>query len=292
MFFQQVVNGLAIGSIYSLVAVGYSMVYGVLGLINFANNAFMVGGAYLLILFFGELGLSFWPSLVLAVGLCGLGAVLMDRLSLRPIRKKGASGIAALICTVGYSTIIINVEMLAFGSQSIAVPQVFNFQTFTIGDVVIDPLQIIILATSLVMMILLSILTYRTKAGEAMRAISQNAKAAQLMGIKVNGVITLTFFVGTVCAALSGAMIGMYYGAVDTGMSFAIGIKTFAAAVLGGIGSLHGSMVGGLVIGLLETFVASYISAGYRDAIAFIVLILVLVLKPSGLFGQKITTKV
>jgi branched-chain amino acid transport system permease protein len=292
MFFQQVINGLAVGSIYALVAVGYSMVYGVLKLINFANNAFMVGGAFLLILFFDRLGIPYWVSIVLALALCGLGAVLMERASLSPIRKKGAAGISALICTVGYSTVITNALLNAFGSQSLSVPSFHQFKTFTLWGAVIDPFQLIILGTALVMMVLLTWLTYGTRKGEAMRAISQNPEAAKLMGVNVNSIITLTFFIGTVCAALSGVMIGIYYSAVDTTMSFTIGIKTFAAAILGGIGVLHGSLVGGLVIGLLETFVAGYISSGYKDAIAFIVLIVVLIVRPSGLFGKNVQNKV
>ncbi len=292
MFFQQLINGLAVGSIYALVAVGYSMVYGVLKLINFANNAFMVAGAFLIILFVKTLSLPYWLAIVLALLACGLGAVFMERASLNPIRKKGSAGISALICTVGYSTVITNLLLYIFGSQTIAVPAIHNFQTVTIFGAVIDPFTLIILATALVMMLFLTWLTYGTRTGEAMRAISQNMLATQLMGVNVNWIITLTFFIGTVCAALSGVMIGIYYSAVDTTMSFTIGIKTFAAAILGGIGVLHGSLVGGLVIGLLETFVAGYISSGYKDAIAFIVLILALIIRPTGIFGKQVHNKV
>lgn len=292
MFFQQVINGLAVGSIYALVAVGYSMVYGVLKLINFANNAFMVSGAFLLILFFSWLKMPYWVSIILALALCGAGAVFMERVSLNPIRRKGAPGISALICTVGYSTVVTNLLLNVFGSLTISVPVFYKFQTFSLWGAVIDPFQLIILGTALVMMALLTWLTYKTPTGEAMRAISQNMQAAKLMGVNVNNIITITFFIGTVCAALSGVMIGIYYSAVDTTMSFTIGIKTFAAAILGGIGVLHGSLVGGLVIGLLETFVAGYISSGYKDAIAFIILIVVLIVRPSGFFGKHVQNKV
>ena len=284
MFFQQLANGLAIGSIYSLAAVGYSMVYGVLGLINFANNAFMIGGAYLLILFFVWKGLPLWITVILAAVLCGVGAMIMEGVSLRYIRNIGSSDISALICTVGYSTVIINLEILIFGSQTNPVPSLFHFDMITIGNVMLDPMQLIILGMAVIMMIILSYITYRTKTGVAMRAISQNTQAAYLMGIKVNNIINLTFFIGTVCTAVAGIMIGTYYGAVDTGMAFSIGIKTFAAAVLGGIGSLPGAMVGGIVVGIIETFIVSYVSAGYRDAIAFIILIVVLVVRPQRTF--------
>lgn len=292
MFFQQLINGLAVGSIYALVAVGYSMVYGVLRLINFANNAFMVMGAFLIVLLNSWWGVPYWITVILSLVFCGLSAVFMERASLNPIRKSGAPGIADLICTVGYSTVITNLLLTIFGSQTIAVPTFHKFETFTLWGAVIDPFTLIILGTACVMMILLTWLTYGTKTGEAMRAISQNPTATRLMGVNVNRIITITFFVGTVCAALSGIMIGIYYSAIDTTMSFTIGIKTFAAAILGGIGVLHGSLVGGLVIGLLETFVAGYISAGYKDAIAFIILILVLIIRPIGLFGKKTQHKV
>ena len=292
MHFQQLINGLAVGSIYALVAVGYSMVYGVLKLINFANNAFMVAAAFLLILFYSTWHLPYGLAIILALVLCAAGAVFMERASLNPIRKKNAPGISALICTVGYSTVITNLLLYAFGSQTIMVPFVLHLPTFELWGAVIDPFTLIILGTAFVLMVFLTWLTYGTKTGEAMRAISQNTQAAKLMDVDVNKIITLTFFIGTACAALSGIMIGIYYSAVDTTMSFTIGIKTFAAAILGGIGVLHGSLVGGLVIGLLETFVAGYISAGYKDAIAFIILILVLVIRPSGLFGKPVQSKV
>ncbi|MBQ6322068.1 MAG: branched-chain amino acid ABC transporter permease, partial [Lachnospiraceae bacterium] len=165
-------------------------------------------------------------------------------------------------------------------------------KTFTLFGAVINPMTLFILGLAFVMMLLLTYLTYGTKVGEAMRATSQNMTATQLMGVNVHAIITLTFFIGTLCAALSGIMIGWYYSSVDTTMANTIGIKTFAAAILGGIGVLHGSLIGGLLIGLLETFVAGYISAGYKDAIAFVIMILVLIIKPSGLFGKPQQNKV
>ena len=292
MFVQQLINGLAIGSIYALVAVGYSMVYGVLKLINFANNSFMVAAAFLVILLYGRGGVPYPVTIILSLLFCALGAVFMERVSLNPIRKKGAPGISALICTVGYSTVITNLLLFVFGSQTLSVPTVWKFSTFTLFGAVINPLTLIILGIAFIMMLLLTYLTYGTKVGEAMRATSQNMTATQLMGVNVHAIITLTFFIGTLCAALSGIMIGLYYSSVDTTMANTIGIKTFAAAILGGIGVLHGSLAGGLLIGLLETFVAGYISAGYKDAIAFVIMILVLIIKPSGLFGKPAQNKV
>ena len=292
MFIQQLINGLAIGSIYALVAVGYSMVYGVLKLINFANNSFMVAASFLVILLYARGGVPYYLTIVLALLLCGLGAVFMERASLNPIRQKGAPGISALICTVGYSTVITNLLLFVFGSQTLSVPTIWKFQNFKIFGAVVSPLTLIILGIALVMMIFLTYLTYGTKTGEAMRAASQDITTTQLMGVNVHRIINLTFFIGTVCAALSGIMIGLYFSSIDTTMANTIGIKTFAAAILGGIGVLHGSLIGGLVIGLLETFVAGYISAGYKDAIAFVIMILVLIIRPSGLFGKPQLNKV
>ncbi len=292
MFVQQLINGLAIGSIYALVAVGYSMVYGVLKLINFANNSFMVAAAFMVILLYGRGGVPYWLTIILALLICALGAVFMERVSLNPIRRKGAPGISALICTVGYSTVITNLLLFVFGSQTLSVPTIWKTKTYSFFGAVINPLTLVILGIAFVMMLLLTYLTYGTKVGEAMRATSQNMTATQLMGVNVHAIITLTFFIGTLCAALSGIMIGLYYSSVDTTMANTIGIKTFAAAILGGIGVLHGSLVGGLLIGLLETFVAGYISAGYKDAIAFAIMILVLIIRPSGLFGKPQQNKV
>ena len=236
--------------------------------------------------------MPYWLTIILSLLICALGAVFMERVSLNPIRKKGAPGISALICTVGYSTVITNLLLFVFGSQTLSVPAVWRPKTVTVFGAVINPLTLVILGIAFVMMLLLTYLTYGTKVGEAMRATSQNMTATQLMGVDVHAIITLTFFIGTVCAALSGIMIGLYYSSVDTTMANTIGIKTFAAAILGGIGVLHGSLVGGLLIGLLETFVAGYISAGYKDAIAFAIMILVLIIKPSGLFGKPQQNKV
>ena len=291
MFLQQVVNGLTIGSTYSLVAIGFSMVFSVLELTNFANGSFYMFGAYITVLTLSATG-NFFVSMFISVLLTGALGACMDRFAIRPIRKKNGPGIAAVISTIGVSQIINNSVLVFFGTETKLFPKVFNLGKFNINGVIITCLQIIILCVALFLMVVLSIMVYKTKLGNAMRATAQNVNAARLMGINVNMIITLTFFIGSMLAAIAGTLVGMYYESVDVAMSGAISMKTFAAAVLGGVGVLPGAMLGGILLGLVETIVAGYISSGYRDAIAFAILIIVLIFKPAGLLGKKIATKV
>lgn len=232
--------------------------------------------------------LAFFISIILTGGV----GYLLDRLALRRLRNKKAPKLTGLITTLGMSMIIDNTIMLAFGSETKPFPNHFDFGRIEIGSVVISWVQIIILATALTLMLILSFVVYKTKIGKAMRCTSQNAEAARLMGISVNRVIAFTFIISGVLACISGNLVGMYYQTVDITMGASIGMKTFASAILGGVGVLPGAMVGGLVVGVIETFSAGYISSGYRDAISFVVLILVLLIKPSGLFGSKQINKV
>ena len=293
MLLQLVVYGITMGSTFALVAMGWSLVFGVLELINFAHGAFVLAGAYLSILFIFRLGLPFAVGVLLAMTICGLCGYLMERSALRQIRKRGQSPIAALICTVGFAMVIDNLLIVVFGSEPQSFPDALNLGTFRILDDVIVPwLSVIIMCVTLAMMVILMLIIYKTEFGAAMRATSQNRRAASLMGINVNSIIGTTFFLGTFCAALAGALVGMSYTSVDTGMSFQLGIKTFAAAVLGGIGNLPAAIFGGLVIGIIESLVVGYIGASYRDVVAFAVLVLVLFIKPTGLFGKEALKKV
>ena len=269
------------------------MVYGVLQLVNFAHGAFYLVGAYLMITFFVSMSMGFLPALLLTVIGTGAMGALMDRVILKPIRGgSGNSGVSSLIATLGMGTCLTNLLIVIFGSETKRFPNVLDFGKLYIGNAIIRWNQIIIAIFTLILMLMLNLLVNRTKIGTAMRAISQNPKAAELMGIPVNQVIMFTFFIGTACAAISGILVAMYYSSIDTAMYMAVQLKTFAAAVLGGIGSLPGAMLGGVIIGVLETLVAGYISSDYRSAVAFIVLIAVLLFKPSGLLGQKHVDKV
>ena len=297
MFLQQLVNGIIIGSTYALVTIGFNMVYGVLELTNFAHSSFYMLGAYITLFSMTSLighvtPAGFIISLLISIILTGLLGALMDKLALEPIRKRKGAPITALLSTIGVQTVINDSILLIFGTESKSFPNVFNLGKIYVGNAVIQIFQIVIFVVTVLLLIILSFIVYRTKIGNAMRAISQNTTAAKLMGINVNFVITVTFFIGSAVAAISGAIIGSYYQKIDTMMGGSVGLKSISAAVLGGMGSLPGAMVGGFVIGILETMFAAYVSSGFRDAIAFIVMLIVLILKPSGLFGKKIISKV
>lgn len=295
MFFQQLINGITIGSTYALVTIGFTMIYGVLGLTNFAHSSFYMLGAYITLTSMAAIGMTsggFLISLVISLIVCGLLGGLMDRITLRPIRNMKGAEISALLCTVGVQTIINNTILVIFGSETKSLPDVLNLGKFTVGNVVISRLQVVICIIAVLLMLLLSLIVYGTKYGASMRAISQNPTAARLMGIQVNKVILITFFISAAVSSIAGTMVGMYYQAVDITMATSVGSKAFAAAVLGGMGVLPGAVLGGFAIGIVETLVAGYISSGYRDAIAFAVLIIVLIVRPQGLLGQKENNKV
>lgn len=295
MFLQQLINGITIGSTYALVTIGFTMIYGVLELTNFAHSSFYMLGAYFTLTMMARVGVSvngFLLSLLMAIVVCGILSSVMDRFSLRPIRKRKGAAISALLCTVGVQTCINNAILTIFGSETKSFPDVFMLGKIHIANAVVSWLQILIVVIAFVIMIVLSLVISFTRFGSAMRAISQNERAARMMGIKVNAIITITFFISAAISTIAGTMVGMYYTAVDTTMAASVGSKAFAAAVLGGMGSLPGAVLGGFIIGIVETLVAGYISSGYRDAIAFAVLILVLAIRPQGIFGKKAITKV
>lgn len=292
MLLEQILNGLTIGSTYALVAIGFTMVFGVLELVNFANGSvYMLGGYITLMVYLGIEGnflLAFAISLV-ATGFVGF---CLEHFGLKRLRNKNAPKLAGLITTMGIATVIDNCILLFFGSQTKPYPNWIDFGTFQIGGRNINSSQIVILAIALILMVLLSFITYKTRLGKAMRCTAQNAEAAKLMGIDVNRIISLTFVISAVLATIAGTLVGMYYQSIDINMGNTVGMKTMASAVLGGVGILPGAMLGGLLVGLFETLGASYISSGYRDAIAFAILILVILIKPNGLLGHKAINKV
>ena len=295
MFLQQLINGITIGSIYALVTVGFSMVWSILQLANFAHGSFYMLAPYLALTAIGLFGAS--PAaflcvvLIVALFTACLGAG-MDRALLRPIREKKVSTISTILCTIGVQTVINNGIIAVYGSQSRAFPDPFQLPSINVGNAVISWMQILIFVLAVSLMLILSKIVYGTKLGVAMRAVSQNSRSASLMGINVNQVIMITFFLGTMVAAIAGCMVGLYYQVIDTTMATITGSKSMAAAILGGIGVLPGAVVGGLIIGVLETLVAAYVSSGYRDAIAFAILIIVLVVRPTGIMGKKSVNKV
>lgn len=299
MLLQQIINGVAIGSTYALVSIGFNMVYGILGLTNFAHSSFYMLAAYIgqylvvrLLLDISPLIAVLMTFLITIIVTALLGAT-MDRTSLKPIRDKSGKPIAFLISTVGVQTIINNVILIVFGSEAKYIPNLLEEYRIILGDnAIIQGTHILIILTTILVLSLLSYIVYKTKLGKAIRAISQDPVGSKVMGINTNKVITTTFFIGTAVAAIAGLIVSMYYQRVDINMGASIGLKTFASSVLGGIGSLYGGVLGGLIIGITETLFAAYISSGYRDIVAFLVLIGVLLVKPSGLMGEKVVEKV
>lgn len=291
MLLQQLVNGLTIGCVYSLVAIGYSLVFGVLRLINFSSGSVYMLGAYLMLILYSTMNGNYVTALLISILLTGLCGFMVDFIGLRPLRARNAPRMAGLISTLGIGTVIDNAIQIWVGTDTKPFPNFINFGKFSIANAVISYTQIIIFVICTLLMIVLSFFVYKTKIGKSMRSVAQNMVCAKLMGVNVRLVISCTFFVSAVLACVSGALVGAYYQNIDTMMGFSVGMKTFAAAVLGGVGSLPGAMIGGLIVGMAETIGASYISSGYRDAIAFGILIIVLLVKPSGLLGKKSINK-
>lgn len=276
---------------YALIAVGYSLVFGILRLVNFSHGAIYAFGAEMAMVFIG-LNFGIVPGIIASMIVTGLLGIAIDKVALEPLRKKHSMPIASLITTIGISNIITNLLIVFLGSEKRNFPQLFNSGSVKIGSVVISSTQIMMCVVSLILMGVLVFIVYKTKIGLAMRASEQNAKAANLMGINVNFVISFTFFLAGMSATIAGALVGGYYQIVYPNMGFMAGLKAFAAAVLGGIGSLPGALLGGLIVGVSESMAASFMGSTYRDSIAFVILIIVLIVRPHGLFGRKGITKV
>jgi branched-chain amino acid transport system permease protein len=300
MFAQQLINGLALGAVYALIALGYTMVYGILHLINFAHGEVYMLGAYLGIIVMGVLTLAGLPAyslsltifltILISMAFCALYGAAIERFAYRPLRT--AAKLAPLISAVGVSIILQNVVMLTQGTEYKNLPPLLPSEGFDLLGANVSPVQVFILTSSIVLMLILHFFVAKTRLGKAMRATSQDRVMAGLLGININQVISITFMIGSSLAAAAGVMVTLYYGVVHFFMGYLAGIKAFTAAVLGGIGSIPGAMLGGFMLGLIENFGASYISSVYKDAFAFMVLIITLILRPSGLLGQKALDKV
>lgn len=288
---EQIINGISLGMVYGLIAVGYSLVFGILKLVNFSHGSVYAFGAHMALMFI-TFRFGFIIGVLLSVILTGILGILIDWTALRPLRDKNSLPISALITTIGISYIIQNGLMIVFGSERKSFPRIIEVSYITISGLIINSHQIMIFSTCLILMIILTFIIYKTKTGLAMRGIEQNRKAANLMGINVNFIIAFTFFLGGVSACIGAVLISGYYQVVYPNMGVVIGMKAFAAAVLGGIGILHGSIIGGLIVGISENLATAFLGGNYRDAIAFIILILVLIFKPVGIFGKKGIIKV
>ena len=301
-FLQQLINGIALGSIYGLVAIGYTMVYGIIGMINFAHgDVFMVGAflaltAFLALLAIGvtAIPLALFLVLIIAMLLTALYGWAVERLAYRPLR--GSHRLAPLISAIGMSIVLQNYVQIAQGARVKPLPPLIpGGYTLIEGGtfaVQVSNVQIIIVVTTLALMTLFSWLVSATRLGRNMRACEQDLKMASLIGVDIDRTISLTFVIGAALAAVAGIMYLLYYGVIDFFIGFIAGVKAFTAAVLGGIGSLPGAMLGGLLIGLIETFWSAYFSAEYKDVAAFSILVLVLIFMPTGILGRPEVEKV
>jgi len=290
LFAQQLLNGLVTGSTYALIALGYTMVYGVLQLINFAHGEIYMMGAFTGLLLVTVAKLPFPLALLLAMGSTALLGVVIEFLAYRPLRR--SSRLSVLISAIGMSIFVQNVALWIWGPSTRSFLPPFPVTAFTIGSLRTNTLELLTLAVALAMMVGLHLLVTRTKLGKAMRAVAQDRETAALMGVNVNRTIAFTFAIGSSLAAAAGVMVGMLFNAVTPTMGVMPGLKGFVAAVLGGIGHIPGAMVGGLVLGMVEVLGVALLSSQWRDAVAFAILILVLLYRPSGLLGRRTQEKV
>ncbi|HTL70407.1 MAG TPA: branched-chain amino acid ABC transporter permease [Candidatus Eisenbacteria bacterium] len=299
LFLQQLFNGLTIGMVYALIALGYTMVYGVIQLINFAHGEVFMVGAFLglsVLLAFGSLWAAAPLVVVLAAvfvvsvaGSAALGAAI-ERVAYKPLR--GSPKLTALITSIGVSFFLQNAVMLIFGSKEQSVPDVLPPVFFQLGPVSLSLVQLVIFAVSLAFMVSLTWFVKNTRPGKAMRALAEDPDAARLMGISVDAMIRMTFVLGSALAAVAGSLFSLYYGSVNFHDGYLAGLKAFTAAVFGGIGSIPGAMLGGVLLGVFEALGAGYISSEWKDVFAFVLLGGVLIFKPSGLLGENLPEKV
>ncbi len=287
---QQLINGLALGSVYALIALGYTMVYGIIKLINFAHGEIYMLGAYLGFYAITSLNLSLVPAMVLAMISAAIIGMLLERVAYRPLRS--SPRIAVLITAIGASLLFQSTAQLVFGASFKPFPQAIPFTRIQLGPVFTTNRQLLIFGVAVALMIALHIIVQYTTFGKAMRAVSMDKDAAQLMGINIDRVISITFALGSALAAAAGILVGMYYNRIDPYMGTMPGLKAFVAAVLGGIGIVPGAVVGGLLMGVAENMVVAFVSSTLRDAVAFAILIAVLLFRPNGLLGKNRTEKV
>ena len=287
---QQLVNGLILGSVYALLALGYTMVYGIIKLINFAHGDIYMVGAFMGYFLLNSWKVNFFVALLLAmVGTAILGVVI-EYLAYRPLRH--STRIAALITAIGVSFFLEYVMVYFVGANTRSFPQVIETVRYNFGPISLTNIQLMILVISLILMVLLQVIVQKTKMGKAMRAVSVDSDAAQLMGINVNRTISFTFALGSALAGAAGVLIALYYNSLEPLMGMTPGLKSFVAAVLGGIGIIPGAALGGFVIGLLETFATAFGMSDFRDAIVYGILILILLVRPVGILGKNVKEKV
>lgn len=287
---QTLISGLSLGSIYALIALGYTMVYGIAKMLNFAHGDIIMVGAYAVITAVFTMGLPPFIAILISIALCALLGIVIEFLAYRPLRQ--AQPLAVLITAIGVSYLLQNLALLIYGSEQKAFPMIVALPTVHIGGVYIDGITLATLVVTAVIMVALSLFINKTRMGKAMRAVSEDKEAAELMGISVNRTITVTFAIGSALAGVAAIFYGAAYTYIRPTTGAMPGIKAFTAAVFGGIGSIPGAMLGGILLGVIEQLSKTYISTLWADAIVFGVLVVVLVVKPTGLLGKKISEKV
>ena len=291
-FITNLINGVSLGSIYAVIALGYTMVYGIAKMLNFAHGDVIMVGAYIVFALTSYAGVNPYLALVISMAACTLLGMAIERFAYKPLR--GASPLAVLITAIGVSYFLQNMALLIFGSQAKSFTSIVNLPALTLagGKITISAETIVTIIVSLIIMVSLTLFVNKTKPGRAMLAVSEDKGAAQLMGVNVNATISLTFAIGSGLAAVAGVLLCSAYPTLTSQTGAMPGIKAFVAAVLGGIGSIPGAVIGGVLIGVIEILSRSYISSQMADAIVFAVLIIVLLVKPTGILGKKYIEKV
>lgn len=291
-FLQQLINGLSLGSIYALIALGYTMVYGIINLINFAHGDIYMLGAYIGFAVTTFFHFSFFPALIISMLLCALIGIIIEKVAYKPIRN--STRIAALITAISVSLFLEYGTMYFVKADTRTFPKVLDNKSikFLNGGLVIDSTDIYIVFITVILMILLQYIIYRTKIGKAMRAVAMDREAAEYMGVSIDKTVSFTFAVGSALAGAAGVLVGVYYNSINPLMGIVPGLKAFIAAVIGGIGIIPGAVFGGYFLGMTETMVSAYGGSLYKDGVAFAILILVLLLRPNGLLGQNAKEKV
>ncbi len=291
-FITNLINGVSLGSIYAVIALGYTMVYGIAKMLNFAHGDVIMVGAYIVFALTSYAGVNPYLALVISMAACTLLGMAIERFAYKPLR--GASPLAVLITAIGVSYFLQNMALLIFGSQAKSFTSIVNLPALTLADgkITISAETIVTIIVSLIIMVSLTLFVNKTKPGRAMLAVSEDKGAAQLMGVNVNATISLTFAIGSGLAAVAGVLLCSAYPTLSSQTGAMPGIKAFVAAVLGGIGSIPGAVIGGVLIGVIEILSRSYISSQMADAIVFAVLIIVLLVKPTGILGKKYIEKV
>ncbi len=290
MFLTQVLNGLQLGSIYALVALGYTMVYGIILLLNFAHGDIIMFGSYVAWIALVQLGLNPAIAVLLAIIGCVLLGVLIDKVAYAPLRE--APRLSILITAIGVSYLLENGVQLLLGADAKVIPSIIDLGTVQVFGSTLSGTALLTVAVTIVATVVLTLLVQKTRLGKAMRAVSEDMGAARLMGVNVNSTISFTFAVGSALAGIAAILYSMAYQQVSPTMGVMLGTKAFVAAVLGGIGSIPGAVIGGLIVGFSEVFVAAFGLSVWQDAVVFLLLILVLVVKPTGLLGRPVTEKV